>query len=312
MSKKKKGTKIWKVLVALLVVIILLFAGTLFFINNILKSAVEKVGSMVTDTDVKVKNIDLSFRKGELLINDFVVGNPEAYKTDNALSLSKIYVALEPKSIFSDTIRIKEIIIEDPSLTYEVGLGNSNLGTILENVNSFAGADDDKKDKADKDKKADKGSKKVVIEHVLVQGGKINLSAKLLGGNALPVSLPKVELNDIGKESENGTDFIEAYALIFREMLQGAVKAAASSGKDILKGGADILKKSGKEALESGKSALKETQKALEERSKDGAEDGKDMLQGGKEAVEETGKAIQETGKKIGEGIKGIFGNKKE
>ena len=36
------------------------------------------------------------------------------------------------------------------------------------------------------------------------------------------------------------------------------------------------------------------------------------MLQGGKEAVEETGKAIQETGKKIGEGIKGIFGNKKE
>ncbi len=273
MSKKKSWLKVLGVVVLVLVVAVLV---TLFFLDSILKGSIEKIGSTVTKSNITIDKIDLSLLKGELLLENFKVGNPEGYKTDEAFSLAKVFVSLKPSSVLSDTIHITEVQIMEPSLTFEAGLGNTNLGTILENVNRFVPSADPNKPKEKPE--GDKAGKKVQIDQVTVNGGKVRLSAKILGGAALPIPLPSVELKDIGKEKENQVGMVEAAAMILKEMLTGAIGAVGSGATAVLEGG----KEAGKAAAEAGKAAA------------------------------ETGKATLETGKKLGQGLMNVLGGKKE
>ena len=276
MALKKRWLKILGLIVAVLVVAVIV---GLLFLDSILKGAIEKVGSTVTKSNITIETIDLSLWKGELLLENLQVGNPEGYKTDEAFSLTKVFVSLKPSSLLSDTIQITEIQIIDPSLTFEAGLGNTNLGTILANVNRFVPSTDPNKPKEKPE--TDTPGKKVQINHVLVTGGNVRLSAKILGGAALPVPLPGVEINDIGKDDGDQVGMVEASAIILKEMLTGAIGAVGSVGKAAIEGGKAVIE-GGKAAVESGKAA-------------------------GQAAVE-SGKAILESGKNLGKGIKNIFG----
>lgn len=285
MSKKRGWLKIVGVVVLLFLLAVFVF---LLFLNSILKGSIEKVGSLVTKSDISIEKVDLSLLKGELLLENFKVGNPEGYKTDSAFSLTKVFVALKPSSLMSNTIQITEVQIIDPSLTFEAGLGNSNLGTILDNVNRFVPSGDP--DKPKEEPKADKEGKKVQIDHVVVKGGNIRLSAKILGGAALPIPLPGVELNDIGKEEEEKVGMVEASALIFKEMLTGAIGAVGSAASAVVEGGKAALESTGKAAADAGKAAA----------------------DAGKAALEGTGKAAADAGKKLGQGLMNVLGGGKE
>ena len=309
MSEKTKK-KLWpKIVAAGLIAIVLLLILSLVFINSILKGAVETVGSTVTKSEVSIEKVKLSLLGGKLRLAGFKVGNPEGYKTDEAFSLGQILVSLQPSSLLSDTIVIKEIDIVDPALTYEVGLGNSNLGTILDNVKSFVPEPDPDKPEKEKPPKSEKEGKQVVIERVSIRGGKVRLSAKLMGGAALPIPLPGVELTDIGKKKSEVPDdeeklgMIEAAAVILHEMLTGAIKAVGSGAKDLLKGGRDLVEESGKAVIEGGKTAVEEAGKAA-------SEAGKAVAEGGKAALE----GAVEGGKKLGQGLLHTIGvgSKKE
>jgi uncharacterized protein involved in outer membrane biogenesis len=300
MSKKRSWLKILGTVVLVLVVLVIAF---LLFLNSILKGAIEKVGSTVTKSDITIENLDLSLLKGELLLENFKVGNPEGYKTDEAFSLTKIFVSLEPSSLMSDTIRITEVQIIDPSLTFEAGLGKTNLGTILDNVNRFVPSGDSDKPK-EKPEGDEKSGKKVEIDHVVVSGGNVRLSAKILGGAALPVPLPGVELNDIGKKEGDPVALVEACAMILQKMLTGAISAAGSGAAASIEG----AKEAGKAFIESSK----EAGKAAAEAGKAGVEAGKEAGKAAIESGKEAGKAVVEGGKKLGKDLLNVFGGNKE
>jgi uncharacterized protein involved in outer membrane biogenesis len=308
MSKKRGWLKIVGVVVLLLLVAVLAFV---LFLNSILKGSIEKVGSLVTKSDISIEKVDLSLLKGELLLENFKVGNPEGYKTDSAFSLTKVFVSLKPSSLMSDTIRITEVQIIDPSLTFEAGLGNSNLGTILDNVNRFVPSGDPDKAKEKEKAESDKKGKKVQIDHVVVKGGKIRLSAKILGGAALPIPLPGVELSDIGKEEEEKVGMVEASALIFKEMLTGAIGAVGSAASAVVEGGKAALESTGKAAADAGKAAVDAGKAALEGTGKAAADAGKAAADAGKAAAD-AGKAAADAGKKLGKGLMNVLGGSKE
>ena len=209
----KKLTSWIGIVVIVLVVLSILgvtCAGTM------LKHSIQLIGSQVTKCDITVKNISFSWLKGSITIEDFIVGNPEGYKTESAIRFEKIHLALKPMSLFSSKLVVNEVEIIKPEVTYEVGMLESNIGKILENVNSCLPGGDDDKDK-DKEKEKDKEGKKVQVDHVLIQDGKIRISAKILMGAGLPVPLPDIELKDIGKDKDiNG---LEVVAQILKSIL---------------------------------------------------------------------------------------------
>ncbi|HCK20415.1 MAG TPA: hypothetical protein DHW36_18025, partial [Thalassospira sp.] len=122
-----------KILIGL-AVIIALVVGALVYVyvnlDNIVKSTIEEAGTRVTLADVAVEGVSIEPTQNTAAINGLVVGNPDGFNTDYAFSLGNISVRLDGSTLTSDTIRIIEVVVDQPSVIYELGNGSSNIATI--------------------------------------------------------------------------------------------------------------------------------------------------------------------------------------
>jgi len=208
----KKLLIISGVVIAVVVVGILLLIGK---INPIVKSGVEKVGPVILKAPVTVNSVNISFFSGSGDLKGFTVGNPQGYKTDHAFSMDRLKIDLDVKSVTSDKIHIKNIIIDSPSIIYEGSLGKSNLSQLQANAAQFSST-------ADEGKKEETGGagKKLLIDHIEIDNGSISVSMGILQGQKLTVPLPKIELNNIGRDRE------ATIADVLSEILAAVNKAA--------------------------------------------------------------------------------------
>lgn len=250
-GKKCKCRKIlgWILTTLCVIVVALLVVGSIVInrLDPIVKYGLEEYGPKFLGAPVTVQKVNFSVLKMRFELNDLVVGNPEGYNTDNAISVGRIFVKVRMKSLLTKTIEVNQILVEAPEITYEVGLGNSNIGTLLENVEKATGSEEEKPE--EEEEKVDDGSgTKVVIDEVKVTDGKIRLSAKILQGLAAPVPLPTITLNDIGKEKE-GASIVEATG----EMLKGIFTGVIDCGKSAFSAVGDGVKSVG-EAIGNGAS----------------------------------------------------------
>ena len=178
---------------ALLIVVI---AGAVFFLiaglDELVRAAVEKSGSEVTQVSVTLDKAEVAPTEGRASLHGLTVGNPSGFETDSAFKMGSISVSIDTATVTQDPIVIKEVVIAGPEVTYELGADGSNLDAIQKNVEGYGGGG----------QKAESGSEgpKVIIEHLYVRDGKVNVSAVALGGQSTSASLPEIHLQDIGKD----------------------------------------------------------------------------------------------------------------
>jgi hypothetical protein len=203
---------------------------------------------------VTLASADVSLTSGEGTLKGLVVGNPKGYKTPSAIELGQIHVKLDTSTVTSSTVVIKEILIEGPRLTYEVGPGGSNIGVIQENVAALGGGGSKggakpSAEPKEKEPKSEGGGTKVIIEDLIVRGGHVGVSASMLEGKDVGAELPEIHLRDIGKAEGGVTGEVVAKKLL-EALTKGAVDAVAK-----LKLG-DLEKKAEDRAIEGVKDAL--------------------------------------------------------
>lgn len=258
-GKAKKILSVVGVIVVLLVLALVIFVASL---GGIIKTGIETVGSKVTKCKITVEDVDFSLLRGKLAITNLVVGNPEGYNTASAFELGQVKVSLVPGSVLSDTVIINEVVIDGPKVTYEAGLGNSNMGTIQKNIAAFlpAGGEKDAEQPAADEKPAGEG-KKIIIDHFLFDNAEINLSVKLLQGNAVPVPLPKIEANAIGRAKDageaEGVAAGEAVAIVMNQVVAGVITSATDAIAKLGGAGVDAVKGAVGGAVEGVGSGLK-------------------------------------------------------
>jgi len=198
-EKKKKSHWGRKLAIGFGVVIVILGIAVVVISANlgkIVRKALLTWGPELTGTDIQVEDIDISLFRGDLKVTKLVIGNPEGYKTPSILEIEEMHVKMDTMSVFSDVIHIQLIEIKSPQITYEVGLGNSNVGTLLDRLTKAEEAEEQQPEESEE------GGKRVVIDKVNVEDGSIHLAAKITGGHALPIPLPDIHLSDIGKTKE--------------------------------------------------------------------------------------------------------------
>ena len=227
-----------KLLIGLAVVVVLVVGGVVYFASNldsIIKTAVEDVGSEATKTKVTLDGVKISLTSGEGTLSGFHMGNPEGFKTPEAMSFGKVNVKVDTGSVTNDVIVIKEVVIAAPQITYELAGGGSNIQTIQKNVDAFAksmGAGGGQKP-AEKSE----GGKKVIIEHLYVRDGKIGVSAAFLAGKQMNVPLPNIHMTDIGKK-KGGASPAEVADQLLTKISQSATGAVSGLGLDKMMGSA--------------------------------------------------------------------------
>jgi len=105
------------------------------FGNKALKMGVETGGTAALKVPVSLQDANLSILGGKVELSGLNIKNPEGYQHPDFMSMGKAAVALNIKSLLSETIEIQKIQLDDIQLTLEQkGLSENNLQAILNNL----------------------------------------------------------------------------------------------------------------------------------------------------------------------------------
>ena len=64
-------------------------------------------------------------QSGEAALTGFQMGSPSGFKSPKAMSFGIVSVKIDPASVTSDVILVKEIVIAKPEITYESASGGA-------------------------------------------------------------------------------------------------------------------------------------------------------------------------------------------
>src|ERR1035437_113032 len=210
------------IILVVLIVVAVIVVG--FFLGTIVKTGMETVGPKITQVSIKVDAVNLSLLTGSARVKGLVVGNPEGYKTPQAISVGSAAVGVNPFSVLSDKIVVRSVRVETAEITFEGGLGGNNLSKIMDNVNAIA-----------------KTGRKIEVDDFLITGAMVHVNLTGMSGKEMTLPLPDIHLTNLGK----GNAGISATDLTRRVL--GAITAAtvvvASATTDIGKGATDALGK---------------------------------------------------------------------
>ena len=201
--------KIGAVVVVLFVIAVIVVVVSL---DKMIKAGVETVGPEITGTSVKLEGVDL-------------------------------------KSALSDKLVIEQILIDGPEITYESGPSGSNVGKIQENVAASSKSVAPKGAAESKSQKKDQTQKKIQINDFIFRNGKVTMSASMLTGKPITISLPDIHLKDIGKNS-GGVTAETAAAEVFKAIEKSVAQSASKAAGEAAKGMGSEAGKSGSKALE--------------------------------------------------------------
>lgn len=243
-----------RVTIGLASVTAILVAGVLFLYSSlgaIITRAVNTMGPEITQAEVSLNKTTIDATSGKGSMHDLSIGNPVGFKTKSAFQMNQIEITLETESITANTVIINEINIQSPEITYEVGPNGSNIDAIQRNIDAFV-QKHGKVSKAGKSSEAKEGNPenetRLIIEHLYVTGGKVNVSATLPGAETAVVPLPDIHLKDIGKK-QNGITAGEVTKAIMDALKIAILKAVISvdlknltnSAGKLLKGTAEVV-----------------------------------------------------------------------
>ncbi len=208
------------------------------FLDRIAKNGIETIGSHVTQVNFSLAGISLSPLSGNGMIHGLIIGNPPGFKSPAAISVGSASLSLQPGTLFSPKVTIHSIQIDEPQITLEGNLNESNLKTIQQHINTSLGTE--------------KSSRTFEVDDLLIQNGKVQVDFGLPGVKAPVVPLPTIHLTDLGKGPE-GITASELTAKIVDAIRASATKTVTENLGDL---GKNIQGLSGGATEEAGK-ALK-------------------------------------------------------
>ena len=208
-----------------LVVVVAVLMLVLGNINPIVKKGVETAGPKILKAPVTLNNVDISLLSGSGKLSGLTIGNPAGFQTEYAFQLGKVEVELDTGSLTTDTIHVKKILIDSPSIIFEGAFDKNNLSQLQKNAAAFT-ASDKNAAAAEKQQTTAAESKNILIDHLVIQNGDVTISMKMLTDQELTTELPIIELKDIGKDKK--TTAADAMKLILAAVNKAVVPAIQS------------------------------------------------------------------------------------
>jgi hypothetical protein len=203
-----------KTLISVVVVLGLVVGVAFFYIDTIVKSGIEIVGSEVLGASVTVSSVSISPLSGNGIIRGLTIKNPEGYTSENIMQLGEVAVALNLGSLTSDVIEIYEVSVIEPLITYETKITTDNMRALLANLPSTEGGDA----QTDPDAGAGKG---IIIKEFNLNGAQVNLVASIIEQS---FTLTDINLTNIGTENQAAT-VSQALEIVLRALSRGLLNA---------------------------------------------------------------------------------------
>lgn len=197
----------------------------------LIQRAIEHFGPELTGVSIKVKAVKLEPVDGRAAILGLEIGNPPGFSTPHALTLGEARLAVDPATLTSGVVRIREIAIQAPRITYERGPKGDNLSAIQNHIESRL----PRSKGGEGGKSPDPAQRKFIVDRVVVKAAKVSY------GDAVTLAMPDLTLRDLGKKS-NGATAAEIADEVWSQLTRMAVSrapAAVEALRDKAKGAID-------------------------------------------------------------------------
>lgn len=228
-----------KSLIAGATVLLGVIVGAVFLlrggIDDLVKGAIEKYGSAMTQATVGVGQVEIDATSGRGVIRNLTIGNPKGFKTPHAMKVGEVEVVIDIASVAKDVVLIRKIAISAPDVIYEKGEALTNFDAIQKHIADYLGPAGSKE-----------GGKKLIVELLTIRNAKAQASAAFMGGKTVTVALPDITLREVGR-AKGGLSPGELGSEIAK-----AIKARLSTAVNF-----DALGKSAGKALERAGGAIK-------------------------------------------------------
>jgi uncharacterized protein involved in outer membrane biogenesis len=240
--------------IGLLAVVAVVVYFVNFRLDGVVRSAIERHGSEVTGTAVRVKGVDIDLRAGRGTIRGVTVANPPGYSSAPALSLSEITIDLEPTSVRSSPIAIDEIHVGEPVVNVEFGAdGMLNVDQLRKNIDAY----DEREPAATPDTALEtrsgvtRSETRLRVREISFSEGRIRIDPQAIGREPEELRLAAISLREVGEErgvtpAQLGEEVADA--LVARTLVAVAGSQAKRALKDL---GGELGEKLG-ELLERG------------------------------------------------------------
>lgn len=233
---KKKMGRAAKVLLWVAGILVVLAVFVQFGLDNVIQWSVNRLGPKILGVDTSVERVYLSPIQGRLTLEGLHVGNPNGFHTDGMFDLSKVDVNLSMRSLFSDPLVVRHVVVEGMVVTYEQGLLHSNVGTLIDNLSGEKKPDEEEA----KEPEEEKGEgRKVIIEKFSLADSKVRVAMTGMMGLGLPIPLPGMELEGIGAKSGGAT--AKDVALELLKDIGGAVTGVVTGVGGAVVDGAKVV-----------------------------------------------------------------------
>ena len=219
---------------ALGVIVVLLLILPLW-IGPVVKGVANSVVPGIVGTEVHLGEFGLNPYTGCLHVGDLQLANPTNYAKENCVELEALDINLAMTSLFSKKLRIEEIVVK--TLRVSSTAGGGNFMQIAENASGESEeevkADLEKIEEAEAKAAAKEDGQTVVEEKS--EGG-LQIDRLVIDGltvkvGVVPVPVPKLTIEGIGADSEEGASYSEVGATIWKK-IQGSMTAVGGAVVD--------------------------------------------------------------------------------
>ncbi len=199
-------------------------------LDSIVEAAIEKYGSEMTGTAVRVGGVTIEISTGKGTIRDLTIANPAGFESAHAFRLGDITLDIDVGSIATrEPVVIDAIVIRAPEVTYEVNAsGRTNLAAIQANLQRYRGG-------AGTANSGDSGeaagdATPLKIERFVFEEGRVSARTSAVGGKDATVALPPLRMTGLG--GTRGATGAELGKAVLSAYTQKVLKAVASSQLD--------------------------------------------------------------------------------
>ncbi len=272
-------------------------------LESVVKAAIEKIGSDLTQTTVRLDDVKLSLTDGKGSLHGLHMTNPNGFEETDAFAFDQVTIKVDLTTLTSDVVVINEVVVEKPRIRYELGQSGTNIDTIRSNVESQQGSGS-----------SDGETPSFIIKNLYLRDGTVGVAATGLTDGQLSVPLPDIHLTDVGAEGAGASpgDIIEH---TLAAVGSGITTAVADINLDGIRQGIENAASGAGEAIgevagsagETLDDAASSTGDAIEDAAEATGEAASEVGEAIGEGAEKAGEAISEGAEAAGKAIKGLF-----
>ena len=243
------------VLSAIVLLIIVAVIAVTLFAGSAVKIGVETAGTKALSVPVTLGDADLSIFRGKLGLQNLVIDNPPGYQHEKLLELKDGRVAVDIRSLLTDTVNVREIKLDGIDLVIEQkDITKNNLNDIIKAI---------PKGEPKTEEPGEKPAKTLRIDNLEITNDTVK--AKLLPvpgkSDTVTLKLDPITMTDLG--SDEKMDLAKLSGKVLLAIATGVAKQGAGvlpddltdAMKDTL-GKVAELGEEGKKLIEEGKGVL--------------------------------------------------------